>query len=163
MGEWLGQFWLGLAGNFCDLADGGSAGQFVGRALVAAALGAALGYERERHGKSAGLRTHTLVALAAAFFVLIPIQVGMAHPELSRVIQGLAAGVGFLGAGMIVKRTEQGQVVGLTTAAELYFTTTVGVAAGLGRGTTALLGTLLALVVLASVPRFERKPSGPNP
>jgi putative Mg2+ transporter-C (MgtC) family protein len=160
MGEWLGQFWHGLTGNFRDLADGGHAGQMVGRAVVAAVLGGVLGYEREQHGKSAGLRTHMLVALAAAFFVIIPDLAGMTAADLSRVIQGLAAGIGFLGAGMIIKHSDQSHVVGLTTAAGLYFTATVGVAAGMGRAMTAILGTVLALVVLAIVPRFERRPNG---
>ena len=156
MGEWLQQFWAGLSGDFMDLPDGTQAGQIVGRVLLAALLGAALGYERERQGKSAGVRTHTLVSLAAAFFVLVPQQLGATPADLSRVIQGLAAGVGFLGAGSIIKQNEQGVIHGLTTAAGIYFTTAVGVSAGLGREVTAILCTILALVILTLAPKIQR-------
>lgn len=156
MTVWLQQFWAGLSGDFLDLPDGTQAGQLVGRVLLAAVLGAILGYERERHGKSAGVRTHTLVSLAAAFFVLVPQQIGATPADLSRVIQGVAAGVGFLGAGTIVKQNEQGIVHGLTSAAGIYFTTAVGIAAGLGRDVTAIVCTALALVVLLLAPRIQQ-------
>lgn len=154
--EWLHHFWLGIWGDLLDVPDGAQVGQIVGRTLVAATLGGILGFEREQKGKAAGIRTHMLVALAAAFFVIIPQQAGMSHADLSRVIQGLAAGVGFLGAGAIIKQTGHGQVVGLTTAAGLYFTTAIGVAAGMGRETTAILGTGLAVVVLTTLPWGEQ-------
>lgn len=155
MGEWLQQFVGGLGDNFRDLSDAGHVGQFVGRVLLAAVLGAALGYERERHGKAAGVRTHTLVALAAAFFVIVPQRCGATPADLTRVVQGLAAGVGFLGAGAILKPPTDGWVHGLTTAAGIYFTTAVGVATGLGLGTTATLATGLALAVLDLFPRLQ--------
>jgi putative Mg2+ transporter-C (MgtC) family protein len=155
MGVWLQQFWAGLSGDFLDWPDGTLAGQVVGRILVAALLGAILGYERERQGKSAGVRTHTLVSLAAAFFVIIPQQAGASAGDLTRVIQGVAAGVGFLGAGSIIKQNEQGVIHGLTTAAGIFFTTAVGVAAGLGRDLTAILCTALALVVLTLLPKAQ--------
>jgi putative Mg2+ transporter-C (MgtC) family protein len=87
------------------------------------------------------------------------------------VIQGVAAGIGFLGAGAIVKDARD-TVKGLTTAADIWLTAAIGVAAGLGRGATALLATALALVILALLPRFERwgfraptptDPNQPNP
>lgn len=155
MGEWLHQFWQGFLGDLLNVPDGTQVGQIVGRTLVAAFLGGVLGYEREQKGKAAGIRTHMLVALAAAFFVIIPLQAGMSENELSRVLQGLAAGVGFLGAGAIVKQSEQGHVLGLTTAAGIYFTTAIGIAAGMGRETTAILGTGLAIVVLTMFPWCE--------
>jgi uncharacterized membrane protein YhiD involved in acid resistance len=113
-------------------------------------LGGALGWERERAGKAAGMRTHMLVAMGAAFFVFVPQQSGMSAEGLGRVIQGLVAGIGFLGAGAILKPSEgdDSQVRGLTTAAGIWFTAAVGVAVGLGREATAVLGTLLALAVL---------------
>src|SRR5688572_15952709 len=160
MVEWLQHFWQGLTGDFLDLPDGAQVGQIVGRTLVAAILGGLLGYEREQKGKAAGLRTHMLVALAAAFFVIIPQQAGMSHAEISRVLQGLAAGVGFLGAGSIIKQSEQGHVLGLTTAAGLYVTTAIGIAAGMGREVTAILGTGIAVVVLLVLPRLEHSPHG---
>jgi putative Mg2+ transporter-C (MgtC) family protein len=156
MMEWLQQFWQGLAGDFLDVPDGVQVAQIVGRTLVAAVLGGVLGYEREQKGKAAGLRTHILVTLAAAFFVIIPQQAGMSKEDLSRVIQGLAAGVGFLGAGAIIKQSEQGQVQGLTTAAGLYFTTAIGIAAGMGREVTAILGTGIALAVMTVLYRAEQ-------
>jgi putative Mg2+ transporter-C (MgtC) family protein len=156
MTEWWQHFWQGLSGDFLDLPDGVQVGQIIGRTFVASILGGVLGFEREQLGKAAGLRTHILVALAAAFFVIIPQQAGMANADLSRVIQGLAAGIGFLGAGAIIKQSDQGQVLGLTTAANLYFTTAIGIAAGMGREVTAILGTVAALAVLTLLLRVER-------
>jgi putative Mg2+ transporter-C (MgtC) family protein len=119
------------------------------RLLVAAALGALLGWEREHAGKAAGLRTHMLVALGGALFVLVPLQAGMNSADLSRVVQGVVAGVGFLCAGTILKTAGEDQVRGLTTAAGLWMTAAIGVAAGMGREMTALLSALLAFAVLA--------------
>lgn len=155
MDVWLQQFWAGLTGDFADLPDGTQVGQVVGRVLLAAILGAVIGYERERQGKSAGVRTHMLVSLAAAVFVLVPLQLGTSPADLTRVIQGVAAGVGFLGAGSIIKQNEHGVVHGLTTAAGIYFTTAVGLAAGFGREVTAILCTALAITVLLLMPRLQ--------
>jgi putative Mg2+ transporter-C (MgtC) family protein len=115
---------------------------------VAAFLGGILGLQRERHGKAAGVRTHMLVALGAALFVLVPQQWGMNDEDLSRVIQGVVAGVGFLCAGSILK-SDDDHVRGLTTAAGIWLTAAMGVAAGLGRETTAALSALLALAILS--------------
>jgi putative Mg2+ transporter-C (MgtC) family protein len=79
------------------------------RLLAALLCGAVVGIQRERTGKAAGLRTHMLVAMGAAFFVLVPVELGMPLSDLSRVIQGLATGIGFIGAGAILKRCRQGQ------------------------------------------------------
>lgn len=155
MNVWLQQFWGGLSGDFLDLPSGVQFGQIVGRLFVAAVLGGVLGYEREQRGKAAGLRTHMLVSLAAAFFIIVAQQEGIPASDLSRVIQGLAAGVGFLGAGTIIKQSENGQILGLTTAASLYFTTAIGIAAGMGREITAILGAALAMIVLTIVPKIE--------
>jgi putative Mg2+ transporter-C (MgtC) family protein len=87
------------------------------RMTLAALLGGLVGLEREMTGKAAGLRTHMLVSLGAAMFVLTPLEVGMGVGDLSRVIQGVVTGVGFLGAGAILKRDEEGKIHGLTTAA----------------------------------------------
>src|SRR5262245_29376827 len=93
--------------------DGPQMVRVVTRVVVAAALGALLGLERECAHKPAGLRTHMLVALGAALFVLFPAEAGMAIADLSRVIQGVATGIGFIGAGTILKRAESEQVEGL--------------------------------------------------
>ncbi|MFO0809759.1 MAG: MgtC/SapB family protein [Gemmataceae bacterium] len=163
MADWFRQFWAGFHADFFDLPDGAHVAQIVGRLLVAAAVGGVLGYDREQKGKAAGMRTHMLVALAAAFFVVAGLQAGMTNADLSRVIQGIAAGIGFLGAGTILKQSAERQVHGLTTAASLYLTTAIGVAAGLGRELTVILGTALALAVLALLPHVERRFRGDGP
>jgi putative Mg2+ transporter-C (MgtC) family protein len=128
------------------------------RLVLAAVLGGVLGYEREHQGKSAGLRTHMLVAMGAALFVLVPDQAGMEIDDMSRVIQGVVSGIGFLCAGAIVKsvgrRHDAETVHGLTTAAGVWLTAAIGVACGLGREATAVMATLLAFVVLALLPRL---------
>jgi putative Mg2+ transporter-C (MgtC) family protein len=123
--------------------------------LLAILLGGVLGYQRGRQGKEAGLRTHMLLALGSAFFVVIPLQAGMSMSDLSRVLQGLIAGIGFLLAGTILKQQAQGQIHGLTTAAGLWLTAAVGVAVGLGRETSAVLGTVLAFIILAFLPQVR--------
>src|SRR5688572_20329145 len=97
------------------------------RLVVAAFLGGLLGLQREREGKAAGLRTHMLVALGAALFTIAPLEVGMSSENLSRVIQGVATGVGFLGAGTILKRRDEQEIHGLTTAAGVWLTAAVGI------------------------------------
>lgn len=101
-----------------------------------------------------------LVALGSALFILIPQQMGMALGDLSRVIQGVVTGIGFIGAGAILKLIDQGEIKGLTTAAGLWLTAAVGIAAGLGRETSAVLGTCLALLVLSVVQRTSVRLSG---
>src|SRR5687768_5896589 len=103
------------------------------RLLAAALLGAVVGYERERTGKSAGLRTHMLVSLSSAIFVLAPLEAGMSTGDLSRVIQGVAAGIGFIGAGAILKLADERVIEGLTTAAGIWLTAALGLAAEIGR------------------------------
>jgi putative Mg2+ transporter-C (MgtC) family protein len=119
------------------------------RLLFAAALGGLLGYERERRGKAAGIRTHMLVAVGSAIVVLVPVQAGFGDDAMSRVIQGLLAGIGFLCAGSILKLEGEESIQGLTTAAGLWMTTGIGLAAGLGRESTAVISTVLALAILA--------------
>jgi putative Mg2+ transporter-C (MgtC) family protein len=123
------------------------------RLTVAAVLGGILGFEREQHGKSAGIRTHMLISMGAAMFVMIPQLGGLEDAELSRVLQGVIAGVGFLGAGTIVKN--QGEDVrGLTTAAGIWLTAAIGVSAGLGRELTAIISTVFAMIILSLVPHL---------
>jgi len=148
-----------LLEEFSDLTDVEQITRVLLRLTLAALLGGVLGYERQSQGKAAGIRTHMLVAMGAALFVLVPQQGGMQVADLSRVIQGVVAGVGFLGAGAILKLRDEEQVVGLTTAAGVFMTAAIGVACGLGRESTALLSTLLALVVLALVPKLVARGS----
>ena len=127
------------------------------RLFVAMLVGAVVGLQRQSAGQSAGLRTHMLVAMGGALFVLVPVEVGMSWSDVSRVIQGLATGIGFLGAGAIFKGYGEHEVHGLTTAAGIWLTTALGVAAGLGRWSTAGLGALLTWVVLALVYHLEQR------
>lgn len=146
---WWEQSWLTIQQEFSDLGNPDDITRIVLRLLVALALGGLLGYERESVGASAGLRTHMLVSLGSALFVLIPLQAGMQIEDLSRVLQGITAGIGFLGAGAILKQTDKNDIKGLTTAASVWLTSAVGIAAGMGREATAVLSALFGLVVLS--------------
>lgn len=142
--------------EFSDIPDLPQVTRIVLRLTLAAFLGGLLGYEREMQGKAAGVRTHMLVSLGAALFVLVPEQVGTGEADLTRVIQGVVAGVGFLGAGSIIKGSAEDSVKGLTTAAGIWLTAAIGVACGLGREATALLSALLAFAILSLVPHLVR-------
>lgn len=142
-----------IAAEFSDVPDAAQATRIVVRLGMAALLGGLLGYEREHAGKAAGVRTHMLVAMGAALLVLTAEQAGVQPADNSRVLQGIIAGIGFLGAGTILKGDAESQVRGLTTAAGIWLTAAIGVATGLGRESTALLCTGLALIVLWLVPR----------
>ena len=145
-----------VVSEFSDIADIDQTTRIVLRMLMAALLGGMLGLEREWKRKNAGVRTHMLVSMGACLFVIVPQQAGATVEDLSRVLQGLVAGIGFLGAGAIVLGTARGQPKGLTTAAGIWLTAAIGVAAGMGRETLAVLATLIAIVVLAGIPRLLR-------
>jgi putative Mg2+ transporter-C (MgtC) family protein len=149
------EVWRGVQSDFADLPGVAAVTQSVLRLLFAALLGGLVGFQREQAGKAAGLRTHMLVALGSAFFVMIPHQAGMPMADLSRVLQGIITGVGFLGAGTILKRPTEEHIEGLTTAAGLWLTAAVGSAAGMGREASAVLGTVLAFLTLAVLPRIK--------
>jgi putative Mg2+ transporter-C (MgtC) family protein len=149
-----------LRTEFADVSDPAQLTRIVVRLLLAGLLGGALGYERERSGKAAGIRTHMLVAMGAALFVLVPEQAGMSVGDMSRVLQGIVTGVGFLGAGAILKHASSSEVQGLTTAAGVWMTSAIGIACGLGRERTAIVSTLLALAVLAAIPHLPGKGGG---
>lgn len=125
------------------------------RLLAALAVGALIGYERERVGKAAGLRTHMLVSLGTALFVISALEFGMGEDAVSRVIQGLVTGIGFLGAGVIMKIREAREIRGLTTAAGVWMTAAASVAIGLGQIGVGVLAALLAWVVLAALSKLE--------
>lgn len=125
------------------------------RLLAAILLGALVGLQRERAGKAAGLRTHILVALGTTMFVLASTSSGMSLDGVSRVIQGLATGIGFIGAGAILKLSDTREIQGLTTAAGIWMTAAIGVAIGLGNLGLALLATVLTWIILASFEQFE--------
>lgn len=158
MDAWWHQVWITLQGEFADIGDAAQLTRITVRLLIAALLGAILGFEREHKGKAAGVRTHMLVAMGAALFVLVPQVSGAESDAMSRVVQGVIAGIGFLGAGTILKNKDgdESHVKGLTTAAGLWMTAAIGVAAGLGRESTAVLSTLLALAVFSVMPVIVR-------
>jgi putative Mg2+ transporter-C (MgtC) family protein len=147
--------WQGIQADFSDIPALTVLTQIVIRILLAAVLGGCLGWQRERLGKAAGLSTHMLVSMGAAFFVLVPLHGGVPMAEISRVLQGIITGIGFLGAGTILQQKKQAKITGLTTAAGLWFTAAIGIAAGMGLEVTALLGTLMAFVILAFLPILE--------
>jgi putative Mg2+ transporter-C (MgtC) family protein len=142
---------------FSDITDTRMLVRIFIRLLLAMLFGAVVGFQRERTGKAAGLRTHTLVSSGAALFVLAPIEAGMGLDGLARVIQGLATGIGFLGAGAILKLHEQREIVGLTTAADIWMTAAIGVAVGLGRIPLALMSVILTLIILTLFSRIESR------
>jgi putative Mg2+ transporter-C (MgtC) family protein len=141
-----------LRAEFSDVSDPAQLTRIVIRLLLAAALGAVLGYERERRGKAAGLRTHMLVAIGAALFVLVPQQGGMAVADMSRVIQGIVTGVGFLGAGSIMRSASEDSIRGLTTAASIWLAAASGIACGLANWPLVIVGCGLGLLVLVITP-----------
>src|SRR5690554_2030656 len=100
----LSRIWHTVVAEFSDIADLEEATIIVLRLGLAIILGAAIGYERESSGKDAGLRTHMLVTLGATVFILVPATSGMDTADASRVMQGVVAGIGFLGAGAIIKQ-----------------------------------------------------------
>ena len=99
------------------------------RVTVAALLGAVIGWEREQKGRMAGLKTHMLVAVGAALFVLAPTLAGIDGGDNTRVMQGIVSGIGFLGAGAILRSRDGSRVEGLTTAASIWMTAAIGMAA----------------------------------
>ncbi|SAL76306.1 MgtC/SapB transporter [Caballeronia terrestris] len=147
---WLHQVWSTVQREFSDLNDTEDVTQVVLRLGLALVLGGVLGFEREMAGRDAGLRTHMLVSVGAALFVLVPLQSGFSQENMSRVIQGLVSGIGFLGAGAIIKLSAEREVRGLTTAASLWVSAAVGMAAGLGREATAILSVAIALIILSA-------------
>ena len=125
------------------------------RLVTAVLLGTIIGIQREQTGKAAGLRTHMLVALAACLFVVVVSEMGLTAGDASRVIQGVATGIGFIGGGAILKLRDQQEVHGLTTAAGIWMTASLGVAAGHGHLATALFSGILTWIILAVVAKIE--------
>jgi putative Mg2+ transporter-C (MgtC) family protein len=127
-----------------------------GRVALASAFGAIIGLDREYSEKPAGLRTNMLVALGAALFVLTPIQSGIAQADgsaLARTLQGIITGVGFVGAGSILREE---RVRGLTSATAVWISAALGIAAGLGQWQLSLIGAGFALVILRLLKFLEK-------
>lgn len=121
--------------------------EMVLRLLLAAALGAIIGYQREKAGKQAGMRTHVLISTGAALISLVSIYGFGAASDPSRVAAGVVVGVGFLGAGVILHR-QGGIVAGLTTAATIWVMAGIGLAAGAGLYIIAAVAAAIVLGVL---------------
>ncbi len=119
------------------------------RLLLAAALGAGIGYQRERAGKVAGVRTHILVSTGAGLFTLVSIYgFGGTTVDISRVAAGVVVGIGFIGAGVILRGQREEEVAGLTTAATIWITAAIGLAAGAGMYLVSVIATAVAVGIL---------------
>ena len=121
--------------------------EMVLRVLLAMVLGGVIGFQRAKAEKPAGMRDIILICSGAALFTVISIY-GFASDEQARVAAGIVAGIGFLGAGAIIRRGEGGVVKGLTTATTIWVTAGIGMAAGAGMYIIASVTTLLVLAVL---------------
>ena len=133
----------------------GSFAELLGRLLLATLLGGLIGLNRESQGKPAGLRTHALVALGAATLTIVGLLLQASDTgATSRVIQGMVAGIGFIGAGVILHR-DDGGVEGLTTAAAIWLVAALGVAAGAGLWRTAASVVIVALLLLVLGERVD--------
>jgi putative Mg2+ transporter-C (MgtC) family protein len=127
------------------------------RLSMAALLGGLLGMEREHKGRAAGLKTHILVSIGSALFVMAPLLADIDPEAVTRVMQGIVSGIGFLGAGAIIKMDHGERVEGLTTAAGIWMTSAIGMAAGMGMEIMAIATTLIALAVVSTAPLLMRR------
>lgn len=130
--------------------------EVIGRLGLATLLGAALGANREWEGKPAGLRTHALVALGAALFTMVGLLLTRDDASAtSRILQGITAGLGFIGGGVIMRRPQVQDVQGLTSAAIIWLVSAIGVAAGAGMWRTSLAALALTLIVLVAGEKID--------
>jgi putative Mg2+ transporter-C (MgtC) family protein len=118
------------------------------RLVLSILLGAAVGFDRELQQKPAGLRTHALVSLGAALVTLVALLVAGEPEAFGRVLQGIVAGIGFIGGGVILRRTATEDVTGLTTAATIWVVSAIGIAVGAGMWRTGLVTAVLVLLTL---------------
>lgn len=128
-----------------------------GRLGLALLLGGVIGWERERHHRWAGLRTHILLTLGCAALMLLAEELAGGSADRVRAIQGVAAGIGFLGGGAILKLEQDRRIEGLTTASGIWATAAIGLAAGAGRLPLAVVSALATLVVLSVLRWVERR------
>lgn len=117
------------------------------RLAAAVILAGIVGLERELKGEPAGLRTHMLVSLGAALFTVVPLEMAP-EVDIGELVKGIASGIGFLGAGAILKMTQDAEIHGLTTAASIWATAAIGLAAGAGWIGAALIATLFCWTIL---------------
>jgi len=127
----------------------------IGRLLLAAALGAVIGFEREMRQKEAGLRTNMLITMGTALFTIMSIELAAGPADdQTRVASQIVTGIGFLGGGAILH--EKGSVKGLTTAATIWMNAAIGIAAGTGRYALAIVATVITLLTLTALFPFEK-------
>jgi putative Mg2+ transporter-C (MgtC) family protein len=130
-----------------------SYGELLVRLVVAILAGALIGFDREVRRKPAGLRTMALVSLGSSVFVIASLDTaGASTDATSRVIQGIASGVGFLGAGSIIRIRDEESVRGLTTAASIWLGAGAGIASGMGNWPLVAAASLLGLLLLVITP-----------
>jgi putative Mg2+ transporter-C (MgtC) family protein len=127
------------------------------RLVTAALLGGLLGAERESVGKAAGLRTHMLVGLGSALFVIAPREAGLGEGDVGRIIQGVAAGIGFIGAGTILKLSDREEIKGLTTAASIWMTAAIGISAAAGPIWVSIVSATCAWIILYVLGKLESR------
>src|SRR5664279_5037963 len=130
------------------------------RLILATLAGATIGWSRFRAGKSAGVGTHALVALGSALFVIVPLQMAAVQVQqpFTRVIQGIATGVGFLGAGEIFRESNRSpRIHGLTSAAAIWVTASLGVLAACGSGFLVVAATVLIMLIFGISRRVEAR------
>ena len=123
--------------------------------ILAVVFGAAIGLEREISGKPAGLRTNVLICLGAAVFTIISKEMAAGlENSPTRIAAQIVTGVGFLGAGAIIR--DRGGIHGLTTAATIWLVASIGTACGAAFYTLAAVSTLIAVIILIGLARFEK-------
>jgi putative Mg2+ transporter-C (MgtC) family protein len=118
------------------------------RILLATVLGGVIGFQRERTGKPAGLRTHMLICIGSTLFTLVSVFAFSGLVDPSRVAAGIVTGIGFLGAGAIIFRTSDGYIAGLTTAATIWVAAGIGVAVGTGLYLASVVTTVVVMIIL---------------
>ncbi len=147
------EFWRNIVADWPETA---SLLNVIFRMGLASAVSALPGIQRERLGMPAGLRTHMLVSVGAALFMLASEEAGASVDAQTRIVQGLATGIGFLGAGAILKSKDENHIHGLTTAASIWFTAALGAAVGSGRIWLPIVASVMALMILALLRPLER-------
>lgn len=127
------------------------------RLFAATLLGGLIGLQRVSARKPSGVRTHSLVCLGTTALLLSCSAAGLSHESASRVIQGIVTGIGFIGAGSILKLSEEHLIHGLTVSIRIWTTAAVGIAIGLGQVGIALITSFLIIFVLAILAALERR------
>jgi len=124
------------------------------RLLLAAGLGAVIGFQREMSNKPAGLRTHILICLGSALFTVVSVLGFSGSVDPARVAAGVVTGIGFIGAGVIFRGMRGDKVMGITTAATIWVTSAIGIACGVGLYIIAVSVTIITVLVLI-IPRVK--------